>query len=767
MKKPLGTRQPSVRKRSGFVPVALLLLAAAGIAAAQVLPVRAVRRNDSQGVPELAGQVVTVTGVVTVATQFGGWGPAYVQDSTGGVAIYGSQVGSLSIGDSVTVTGTVKNYFGLTELDPIASLNRHGAAGTPRPREFEVEWVALVDTAAGYVENEGWLVRFDSVEIAHTPGQRFAANTNYNITDPRGKTTQIRIDGDVGELVGREIPDGFVALTGVIAQYKPAAPYWGGYQVMPRMGADLGIEQQYTSIRAARIDANGDGIPDRRGQQVTVTGIVTVPDSVFDNRYLDIYVQDTSAGVNVFSFTMQNLALGDSVSVAGTVDWYRGKTEIASATVTVLAAGRNLPEPRRLTCRELNVEEYEGELVKVEGVTTAALLLSGDFTFQIDDTSGTAAVRIDAQTDIPGLVCVADTFTLVGIKSQYAADTTRPLTGYQFQPRFRTDFSRNANDALPLRTIREVQRPGPDGVTPALLDSLVRVRGRLTGPAASFSGATTKSLYIQDETQGVNVYGCSYITAEEPLLDTLGVEWEVIARVTEYNGLTELANGMMWVSDTARRPVEPRLLPFNTGLAESMESDLITVVGDVIQPPVRSGAGYNLTIKNGTPAIAVRINDAAGVGVSWITRGRRIRVTGIGGQYDNSAPYTSGYQLLPRFNADVRDTTAAFEPAERLVIDTITPNPFAPELGEVATIQLNSPKSGYRLNVEVYDMRGRLANSLLSNAPGGYYDLKWDGTDRLGRRLAAGIYLLTVKASRGDGQTETITRPLVLAVKLK
>ncbi|MBM3314282.1 T9SS type A sorting domain-containing protein, partial [candidate division WOR-3 bacterium] len=166
------------------------------------------------------------------------------------------------------------------------------------------------------------------------------------------------------------------------------------------------------------------------------------------------------------------------------------------------------------------------------------------------------------------------------------------------------------------------------------------------------------------------------------------------------------------------------------------------------------------------PAIAIRVNDASGIDLSWVTVGRRIRFLGIGGQYDPEEPYNSGYQLMPRFQADLYDTTAAFEPAEKLRIDSVTPNPFAPRSGQAVTVQLNSPRT-YRLTVEVYDLEGRIVKDLLSNGAGGYYDLKWDGTDRLGRPLPAGTYLLSIKGSSGAGQTEVVTRPVALAEDLR
>ncbi|MGQ9677744.1 MAG: hypothetical protein ACUVUD_00470 [bacterium] len=523
---------------------------------------------------------------------------------------------------------------------------------------------------------------------------------------------------------------------------------------------------QIVPIRFATEDADGDGIPDRRGQTVTVTGIVTAPDSIFDTRYTDIYIQDTSGGVNVFSFTLQNADLSDSVLVTGRVDWYRGKTEISNATINLLARNRTLPSPRTLTCQQMNSESYEGELIAISGVKISSLFLAGNTNYNLEDSSGTTQVRIDDQTEIPGYILSPDTFTIIGIKGQYTSDTTQPLIGYQLLPRYRTDFSASAED-YPVISIRNVQEPGPDGVTPRLIDNWVRVKGRITGPARVFTSGSAKSLYIQDATAGVNVYNCSYPDTQAMFFDSLGVELTVLGKITEYNGLTEITSGVMWVNDAVPLLVIPRLLPFNTPLTELMESNLITVVGDIISSPVRSGSGYNMVVKNGTPAISVRINDNAGIQTSWLTTGRRIRITGIVGQYDYEEPYNTEYQLMPRLPDDIIDTTAAFPPAERFKIDSIFPNPFAPSEGEVATIQLNSPRSGYRLTAAIYDLKGRIRKQLLANAPGGYYDLKWDGTDELLCRLPAGIYLLNIKASRGDGTTETVTRPIVLAVKLK
>ena len=60
------------------------------IAEIEHVSILALRENDSQGVPVYNNSTVSFSGVVTAANQFGGNGPAFVQDSEAGIAVYGS-----------------------------------------------------------------------------------------------------------------------------------------------------------------------------------------------------------------------------------------------------------------------------------------------------------------------------------------------------------------------------------------------------------------------------------------------------------------------------------------------------------------------------------------------------------------------------------------------------------------------------------------------------------------------------------------------------
>lgn len=732
-------------------------------------PIIDIRRNNSNGQPLLLDSTVTFSGVVSVGTQFGSWGPAYVFDNTGGVAIYGAEVAQLAIGDSVTVTGLVALFSGLTEITQLAVV-KHATGKTVSPVIMSIPQVAQIDTVAGYVENEGTLIRLNRIRIPSASGN-FAGNTNYTVEDSLGNSTQIRIDNDVSSIIGQPIPTGYFNLIGIVAQYDNSAPFFHGYQIMPRYSADMQLPVATIPIANAIVDADSNGIPDLRGTSVTITGIVTAPTGVYSRTQTDIYVQDNTAGVNIFSFTYQPVALGDSVIVTGIVYFYRGKTEIYNSSIMIVANNCVLPEPIILTCAMMNREPYEGSLVAIRGVFTSAFLLSGDQNYVLVDSTGSCIMRIDIDTDIPGLVMAQDTFTVIGIKSQYSSDTNPPvLSGYQFMPRFSTDFSRNLNSQLPLLTINEVQRPGPDGYSSYYEGQYVKVQGWISGPANIFTSGSSYSLYIQDATNGVNIYAPQVSAAHTRFLNIAGTKWECIGRVTEYAGLTEVANGVMFLLDSNSQAITPRILPYNSAVTEGMESGLIQVTGAITTELATAGGGQNFTIKNGTPGITIRVVDAAGIPLGWIKKNLRVKVTGIVGQYDNSFPYNTGYQVMPRFVSDLVNMTDSITAADTVLkIDTIYPNPFSPSnpdpLRSMATIKINSP-ADYRIYIELFDLEGRLVRRLLTNHPGGYSEVYWDGKDDNLEPCPIGIYIVNLKGVSSAGRNVVIRRPIVLATKL-
>lgn len=69
------------------------------------------------------------------------------------------------------------------------------------------------------------------------------------------------------------------------------------------------------------------------------------------------------------------------------------------------------------------------------------------------------------------------------------------------------------------------------------------------------------------------------------------------------------------------------------------------------------------------------------------------------------------------------------------------PNPF----NSSTTISFTLPEPA-RVDLSIYDIRGRLVNTLLkSRIDAGYHSLVWDGTDRFGKQVSSGIYIYTIK----------------------
>lgn len=179
------------------------------------------------------GQQVTITGIITNDNDLG---PIrYMQDETAGIAIYPGSWSNFSFepveGDEVEVTGTLKMYNGLLEIDPIASISLL-SEDNPLPEPIVVTPSQLLE------QYEGMLVQINDA-VFSDGGNTFGSST-YNFT-ASGETGIIYVRNG-SPLMGNLIPLGEVDIVGILSQFTYNQPATDGYQLLPRNMEDLILE---------------------------------------------------------------------------------------------------------------------------------------------------------------------------------------------------------------------------------------------------------------------------------------------------------------------------------------------------------------------------------------------------------------------------------------------------------------------------------------------------------------------------------------------
>ncbi len=170
------------------------------------------------------GDIVTVTGILTAADNFGG--PAFIQDASGGIAIFDEAVhgdGVFAIGDSLTVTGTRTAFNGLVQISPVAVVEKNA----PPTTTITPQTITLSQLG----DYPGELVRIANVNFPN-PGDLLFGNSNFTLTDASG-AGQLRVDFDVTDLVGLAQPASCAEVIGVVGRFNDT------FQLLPRIGADV------------------------------------------------------------------------------------------------------------------------------------------------------------------------------------------------------------------------------------------------------------------------------------------------------------------------------------------------------------------------------------------------------------------------------------------------------------------------------------------------------------------------------------------------
>ncbi|MBP7184653.1 MAG: fibronectin type III domain-containing protein [Saprospiraceae bacterium] len=189
--------------------------------------------NISDARAQAAGATVTIQGIATNSTELGVI--RYVQDATGGIAAYPGTGSAANFGTSVTrgtlvkVTGVLKVYNNLLEMDPITSYEVV-SNGNPEPTPQVITPSQLGE------DNESELVKLNGVTFANG-GSTFASNTSYTFT-ANGQSSTVFIRAN-HPLIGTTIPLATVNLTGICSQFN------SNYQLLLRDVNDIEIASTF------------------------------------------------------------------------------------------------------------------------------------------------------------------------------------------------------------------------------------------------------------------------------------------------------------------------------------------------------------------------------------------------------------------------------------------------------------------------------------------------------------------------------------------
>lgn len=319
------------------------------------------------------------------------------------------------------------------------------------------------------------------------------------------------------------------------------------------------------------------------GAEATVTGIVTAN---FNATRTDLYLQDGTAGINLFSFSLPAFTInpGDSLTVTGSILQFRGTTELEPdfALLVRHATGRPIPDPMVINCATQNAtfhpdftEPNEGRLIRINGVTYNSVNST------ITDASGTTNIFIPNTFPSP-----PSQFDVVGILKQFKPGTPAPgppyTADYEISPRTPDDIINHPGPVLTTTPFEDNLQPtsvrinwNTDvastsivryGLTSALGDSVVD-NGTVTTHALTVPGLTPATLYYysagSSDVNGTNFSPTRIFMTASPVASTgqMNVYFNksvntTVAQFRNANGNADLTAHMVTRMNNAKRSID-------------------------------------------------------------------------------------------------------------------------------------------------------------------------------------------------------------------
>ncbi len=438
------------------------------------VPIYSVQHTTVQGTlpncfpTDSLGMGETVTGIVVGRYERSTAGyhmRFFLQDATtpwSGLYVYQS-IDTVQVGDSVTVTGIMGEYYAETELSPVSVLTKHSPGHTlPAPNVITCATLGLDSCSATAEPYEGMIIQINNITLIDTLPR--PDNGEFLGIDGSGDTCIVSNDLSLGGVDSCvfQMNHQYTYIRG-IGRYT-----YGRYRIMPRTSADLFTAPTVcTGMNIFTLENSLDpGTGDNcwpspyAGTYQSVCGIVT---AVRQATYGTFYLQDQGntawGGLYSYDYTLPNgdpvnAHVGDYVQVNGFINEYYGWTELDTIqSFTVLGPSQPLPDTSIVTVATLalkcdySTEPLESELIRINNVTVLSAGSQLDGKYWIRDNTSTDSIRIDDDmwvggTNIPSpLPSTGGVYDyIIGVLRWEGRTTSPNVQGWILMPRSGSDY---------------------------------------------------------------------------------------------------------------------------------------------------------------------------------------------------------------------------------------------------------------------------------------------------------------------------------------
>ena len=568
----------------------------------------------------------------------------------------GSGVETLAVGDTITVSGTIKNYGGTIEYDfgcALISVVKGSAVNVTKPAT-EAEIVAQAyklqrDQMLPYLATLTGKVTFVSEAYNAT-----YKNITVIIQVPGCERMPLKCYRLKGTDVDKVAVGDTITVTGTIKNYNGSVQFDTGCTMDKRVSGGGKPITQETDPQKIIDMAYGLAENAEMAYDVTLTGKVTEFKETYSEKYKSITVVFTVSGrenkpIQLFGLKgdgIQNVAVGDTLTVVGRMKNYKGTIEMVNGTMTNRVSGGGKPPVTETTPASIMAAAKQlAENAELPyDVTLTGKVTSFDEAYNAEYQNISVVISVTGTSDslllyrLKGTdvnkVAVGDTITVTGkIKNHYGTieltygEMTKRVSGGGKPPVTQTEYTKIVDEAYALKQ-------------GAALPYTATLQGKITALNspydAQYKNMTVTITVAGREDKPIECYRMKGDTIGNHLCvgDTITVE----GSIKNYNGTIEFDAGCKMTDRKAgsvSKPSDPKQIvdaAFALGKNEVLPY-FATLTGTVksIESPYDAqykNVSLTMTVQgtNGTyDLVAYRMkgNDAATVAV-----GNTITVTG-------------------------------------------------------------------------------------------------------------------------------------------